>query len=162
MRRVSCCPKKKKRIIIPQWKQGSKCTEVVDGSRTSGQRGIVALPQQVRGAYILIDRGRPLDRFCRFWRGRLLLSNDWQGTGQGRAIQHSAKLKCSAASRTVHSGWVQGGWGRCSFHSSTGRLRSPRPSGALVLAWSPAPLLTRTREKRAVCSCDSVLKATTI
>lgn len=28
----------------------------------------MALPQQVRGAYILIDRGRPLDGFCGFWR----------------------------------------------------------------------------------------------
>lgn len=61
----------------------------------------MALPQQVRGAYILIER---LIDSADFGGVGLILFKDCQGIGQGWAIQHSAKLKCSAASRTVHSG----------------------------------------------------------
>ena len=83
-RRVSSCPSKESSSA--NGKQGSKCTGVVDVSRTSGRRGIVALPQQVRGTYILIDRGRPRDRFCRFSEGWGL----YYPGGQGRGGRHSA------------------------------------------------------------------------
>lgn len=105
------------------------------GSSSAGKRG---------WQYILIDIERPLNGFCRFWEG-------WRfdylriGRGWGRGGRCSIKLSRSVASRIVHSGWARGGWERCSFHSSTGPLQSPRPSGAPGQAWSPAPLLTQAQ-----------------
>lgn len=55
----------------------------------------MALPQQVRGAYILIDRGRPLDRFCRFW--RVGFYYPMIGRGRGRGGQYSTALSSSIA-----------------------------------------------------------------
>lgn len=129
-----------KRIIVLQGESGvkvhrssrrkqDKWAERDSGSSSAGKRG---------WQYILIDITTPLDRLCRFLEG-------WRSgyPPTGRGWRCGAMLRCSAASRTVHSGWARGGWGRCSFHSSNGPPRSPRPSGAPAQAWDPALDLTK-------------------
>lgn len=65
----------------------------------------MALPQQVRGAYILIDRGKTSTQILQTLEGwGLYYPRIGRGWGRGGALQRSAKLRCSAASRTVHSG----------------------------------------------------------
>lgn len=129
-------------VIIHQRKQRSKCTGVGDQSRT---RGISGSSSAGRRGLVYWLMGWDLYTDSADCRGAgLIVSRDLQGMRQEWRYSTVRKLRCSVASRTVHSGLVQGGWGRCSFHSSTGRLQSPRPSGAP--AWRPASLLTKRKK----------------
>lgn len=85
MRRVSSCPKKESSSTNGNKGQSAQVGSRWEQDKWAGE-GIVALPQQVRGAYILIDRGRPLGS-ADLGEVGLILSKDWQGMGQGRAMQ---------------------------------------------------------------------------
>lgn len=69
----------------------------------------MALPQQVRGPYILIDNEQPLDRFCRFWRGGAYAIQGLAGDVAGWTMQGYAQVKrgISHCSQRLSAGWLR-------------------------------------------------------